>query len=254
MKTDIRPGYVGGCIVSVMLLAVLLLTLLSGRATGFPRQSQNKPPEGARTGEVTVRVVFPDGTPVPGAAVVVARKRYTADIAGVVKVHEVAARSGVAGAEATRMEGGLLGFFRKEVRYAGFLPLEIKAGTHQEVRLILAPVADMDQLCRSCHPEKDAKEAGIIKCTHKSGVPVKPEQAARVASFNRENEELRKAGKPFFPSIVLEPRKVRKGLFSETKPFLVCGSCHTNHVETGHHAYALMPFAEKSVLCRGCHV
>lgn len=236
--------------------AALVACALAAAADGFVGMGRKAPgPDAPKSGPVVVTVRYPDGAPAKGIPVVAGRGEYSTDGDGSVAVTGgVPSIPGVFSAVASRGEGGFLGMFKKNVLYAAFEQVHPKAGQPLEIALKLSPAPNLDAACRPCHPEKGQGIGAVIKCTHKSGVPVKPEQAARVASFNRENEELRKAGKPFYPAIVLEPRKVGKGLFSETKPFLVCGSCHTNHVETGQFAYALMPFAEKSVLCRGCHV
>lgn len=207
-----------------------------------------------RSGEVSLRVVFPDGSPAAGATVTVGRRSWKADAAGTVSAPSIPVGSGVAAGEIRRKEGGFLGLFRKAVTYAGFLLIEPGEGVALTATLPLSPVADLDQSCRKCHPEKGGR-ASMIKCAHKSGIPVKPAQAARVADFNKGNEELRKSGKAGYPAIVLDARKVGSGFFGgEKKEFLVCASCHSNHVETGQRAYVLMPFDEVSVLCRGCHV
>lgn len=252
MKTNSRQVRRRVHIIPAAVVAVVLLALLSRGAAGFP-QSQKKEVEGPKTGEATVRVLFPDGTPASGATVVIDRKRHSADASGIVKIPGVAARSGVVGGEGARKEGGLLGFFRKEVLHAGFLPVDAKAGTPLDVQLKLAPVGDMDSVCRSCHPDKDDKRSGIIKCTHPSGRVLKPALANRVRQFNAGNETLKKEGKPFYPPIVVDSSR-KKGIFSEKQSVLVCLSCHSRHEETGQRTYVLMPFFDKSILCRGCHV
>ena len=207
-----------------------------------------------KSGEVSVRVTFPDGAPAPGAVVTIGRRQFTAGAGGGIVVPGIPASRGVAASVVWRQEGGFLGFFRRNTRYAAFTAISPAAGIPLDVGLRLSPAPDLDARCRSCHPEKGAGAARIIKCTHPSGVPLKPALADRVAKFNKENEELHNAGKPYYPAIVLEQMKIRKGLFGEDRPFLTCESCHSNHVDTGEHAYVLMPFAEKSILCRGCHV
>ena len=236
----------------VSCLAVVCMAAVAG---AFP-QKEGKPSDGnlPKSGAVHVRVAFPDEVPASGAVVTIGRQRFTADAKGVVALPGIPASPGVATAVTWRQEGGFLGFFRKNMRYGAFSASLPTAGAPLEMRLKLSPAPDLDAMCRSCHPEKGAGAARIIKCTHSSGVPLKPALADRVARFNRENEELHKAGKPYYPAIVLEQRKIRKGLFGEDRPFLTCESCHSNHVDTGERAYVLMPFAEKSILCRGCHV
>jgi hypothetical protein len=207
-----------------------------------------------RTGAVSLRVVLPDGSPATGAAVTVGRRLLSADAAGNVSVTSIPVGSGVVSGEIRRKEGGFLGMFRKDVLYAGFLPIEPREGAPLSATLTISPIIDPETSCRKCHPDKGGRSA-MIKCAHRSGIPLKPAQASRVLQFNKENEGLRKSGSPGYPSIPLDTRKVGSGLFGgEKKPFLVCASCHSNHVETGQRAYVLMPFDEASVLCRGCHV
>ncbi len=235
--------------------ATLAVAALAAGATAFPVSGRRpSPADLPKSGPVTVRVAFPDGAPAKGAVVTMGRQRFVADAKGVVAVDGIPALPGVAAADTVRVEGGFLGFFRKSVRYSAFSPVQPAAGAPLELALKLSPTPDLDFRCRTCHPDKPTSVAPLIRCVHKSGVPLKPALAGRVAQFNRENEELRKAGKPYYPPIVLETRKVKKGLFPETQPFLVCESCHSNHVETGYGAYVIMPFSEKSTLCRGCHV
>jgi len=236
-------------------VSVLAVVCVTAGAGAFP-QKEGKPADGnsPKSGEVSIRVTFPDGVPAPGAVVTIGRQRFTADAGGVVASPGIPASPGVAAAVAWRQEGGFLGFFRRNARYAAFAATSPAVGTRLDIGLKLSPAPDLDATCRSCHPEKAAGAARIIKCTHSSGVPLKPALADRVARFNRENDALHKAGKPYYPAIVLEQRRVRKGLFGEDRPFLTCESCHSNHVDTGERAYVLMPFAEKSILCRGCHV
>jgi hypothetical protein len=242
------------CIPGLILLAFILLPAL-GNARAFVSMGK-KPPlsDLPKSGNVTVRVVFPDGSPAAGATVTIGRQRFTADPKGTVPVPGIPAAHGVATADTRRQEGGFLGLFRKNVRYTAFSAVQPSAGNPLEVQLTLGATPDLDSRCRSCHPDKPTGVSPMVKCTHSSGVPVKPALANRVAQFNQENEVLRKAGKPYYPAIVLEQRRVKKGLFGEDQPFLTCESCHSNHVETGEFAYVLMPFAEKSILCRGCHV
>ena len=222
----------------------------------LPSAAQAKGPSASdvpRSGAVALKVVFSDGSPAAAAVVTVGRKIWTADATGTVQVSSIPVASGVASGEIRRKEGGFLGFFKKEIHYAGFISIEPKEGGSLSATLTLSRTEDLDQVCRKCHPEKGGRSA-VIKCAHKSGVPVKPAQAGRVAQFNKENDDLRKSGKQYYPAIVLETRKAGSGLFGEKKPFLVCASCHANHVETGQRAYVLMPFDDISVLCRGCHV
>lgn len=237
-----------GRIVSVAILALVLAGAFEAAAKG-PSASDTP-----RSGVVSIRVVMPDGSPASGAVVTMGRTTFAADAEGKVSAASIPVGSGVASGEIRRKEGGVLGLFRNDVRYLGFLAIDPKEGTGLSAALPLSPVTDMDSSCRKCHPEKGGR-AAAIKCAHKSGVPVKPLQAARVAQFNKDNDGLRKSGKAGYPAIVLETRKVGSGFFGGRKtPFLVCTSCHSNHVETGQRAYVLMPFDEVSVLCRGCHV
>lgn len=241
--------------ISVLFVIGLALAFPTGSVKAFATaEKRASTTEQPKSGAVTVLIAFPDGKPAPGAVVTIGRQRFIADAGGVVSLPGIPASPGVAAAVAWRHEGGFLGLFRKNARYAAFTATSPAMGARLEVGLKLSPAPELDTMCRSCHPEKGAGSARIIKCTHSSGVPLKPALAGRVAQFNRENEELRKAGKPYYPAIVLEQRKVRKGLFGEDRPFLTCESCHSNHVDTGEFAYVLMPFAEKSTLCRGCHV
>jgi len=241
--------------ITAMITLALALGFPGGGVEAFPQgDRRSSPGDLPKSGAVTVRVVFPDAAPAAGAVVTIGLQRYTADAKGVVTVAGIPASPGVAAAVTRRQEGGFLGFFRNDVRYSAFSQVVPAAGTPLEVGLTLSASPDLDARCRSCHPEKAAGAARIVKCTHSSGVPLKPALAARVAQFNRENEDLQKAGKPYYPAIVVEQRRIRKGLFGEDQPFLTCESCHTNHVETGYRAFVLMPFSEKSILCRGCHV
>lgn len=207
-----------------------------------------------KSGEVTIRVAFPDNTAAPGAVVTVGRRKFLADAKGTAAAGGIPAAPGIASADTLRQEGGFLGFFRKTVRYTAFSAIAPTAGAPLDVRLTLGPTPDLDAKCRSCHPDKPTGASPLRKCTHPSGVPLKVPLANRVAKFNQENEALRKSGKPAHPAIALDQRKVKKGLFGEDRQFLTCESCHTNHVDTGNAAYVIMPFAEKSILCRGCHV
>ena len=232
-----------------------LFLAAAGSSVAFVTMAKKpSPADLPKSGEVAVRVMFPDGAPAPGAVVTVGRQRFTADPKGVVTAGGIPASQGVATADTVRQEGGFLGFFRNNVRYTAFSPVTPSAGTPLEVRLTLAQTPDLDARCRACHPTKPAGGSTRIKCTHSSGVPMKPALANRVAQFNQENEALRKAGKTYYPAIALEQRRVKKGLFGEDQPFLACVSCHSNHVDTGEYAFVIMPFAEKSILCRGCHV
>jgi len=245
MTSTFRPFFVVG----------LVLAAATGSSLAFVSMTMKpSPADFPKSGEISVRVTFPDGAPAPGAVVTIGRQRFTAGAGGGIAVPGIPASPGVASAVAWREEGGFLGFFRRNARYAAFTATSPAVGTPLEVGLKLSPAPDLDARCRACHPEKGAGAARIVKCTHSSGVPLKPALADRVARFNRENEALHHAGKPYFPAIVLEQRRVRKGLFGDDRPFLTCESCHSNHVDTGEHAYVLMPFAEKSILCRGCHV
>lgn len=209
---------------------------------------------GAETGEATVKAVLPDGAPAAGAIITFGGKRYVADARGTVKGPGIFARPRLVTGDLTRQEGGFLGFFSKSVRYAAFLPVTMTPGLPPEIRLSLTPVSNMDVMCQACHPPKATADHPIERCVHKSGVTLKPALEARVSQFNKENEGLRNAGRPAYPPIVLDTRKVKRGLFGETRKFLVCTSCHTNHVDSGYKAYVLMPFSDKSVLCLGCHV
>ncbi len=239
-----------GARIAVVFAAALCL------AGGSPAASRAAAPAGAgpASGVTTVKVVLPDGTPAAGAAVTFGGKRYVADAQGTVQGPGIFARPRLVTGDLTRQEGGFLGFFRKSARYAAFFPVNTTAGLPPEIRLTLVPVADMDETCKTCHPPKATADLPFERCVHKSGVPLKPALEARVSQFNKENDGLRNAGKPAYPAIVLESRKVKKGLFGETRKFLVCTSCHTNHVESGYKAYVLMPFSDRSVLCLGCHV
>jgi len=237
-------------------IAVVVSTTLC-LAGGFPAASPGAaPPPATGTGGAvaTVRAVLPDGTPAAGAVVTFGGKRYVADAQGTVKGPGIFARPRLVTGDLTRQEGGFLGFFRKSVRYAAFVPVNTAAGLPPEVRLPLVPVADMDEACKACHPPKATADQPFERCVHQSGVPLKPALAARVTQFNKENDDLRNSGKPAYPALVLESRKAGKGLFGETRKILVCTTCHTNHVESGYKAYVLMPFSDRSVLCLGCHV
>jgi len=227
----------------------------SAGTTAFPSHAGKRPQaEAQQTGPVTVRVEFPDGSPAAGAVVSTGRRRFVADAGGTVSIGGIPAVRGVASADTTRLEGGFFGWFRKKVRYTAFHAVQPVPGAPLQIVLKLSPTPDLEAACRSCHPDKPSGAERNIRCVHSSGVPLKPALAGRVAQFNKENDALRLAGKSYYPPIVLETRKVRKGFFSESRPFLTCESCHSNHVDTGHIAYVIMPFSEKSVLCRGCHV
>ncbi len=245
-----RDGTGRGAPVAGVALALLLL---AGGASGAARAAA-PPQPAANAAEATVKVVLPDGKPAAGAVVTFGGKRYLADAQGLVTGPGISARPRLVTADLTRLEGGFLGFFKKSVRYAAFLPVDTAAAPPTEIRISLAQVKDMDEACKSCHPVKRTAEHPVERCVHKSGVPLKPALAARVVQFNNENEQLRKAGKPAYPAIVVEPRKVKAGLFGEIRMFLVCTTCHTNHVDSGVRAYIIMPFSDKSVLCLGCHV
>lgn len=246
-NADMR-GMAARRIACALILAVVFAVPLP--AAGKGPSAKDTP----RSGAVSLRVVMPDGSPAAGAVVTMGRSILSADPKGKVSATSIPVGSGVVSAEIRRKEGGFLGLFRKDVSYAGFLPIDPKEGVALSATLPLTPVAELDPSCRKCHPEKGGRGA-MIKCAHRSGIPVKPEQAARVSNFNKENEELRKYGKAGHPAILLESRKVGSGFFGGgRKPFLVCLSCHSNHVETGQRAYVLMPFDEVSVLCKGCHV
>jgi hypothetical protein len=232
--------------------AAILAAVLAGTFDADAKGPSAK--DTPRSGAVSLRVVMPDGSPAAGAVVTMGRRSLSADAAGKVSATSIPVRSGVVSGEIRRKEGGFLGLFRKDVFYSGFLSIEPREGAPLSATLTISPVSDQDQSCRKCHPEKGGR-AAAIKCAHRSGIPVKSAQAARVAQFNKENDGLRKSGKAGHPVIALETRKVGSGLFGgDKKPFLVCASCHSNHVETGQRAYVLMPFDEVSVLCRGCHV
>lgn len=207
-----------------------------------------------KSGPVAVRMVFPDGTPAARGVVTIGRRRLTADEKGAVATAAVPAVSGVATGDATRMEGGFLGFFRKPVRYTAFSPVSPLPGKPLDVVLNLSPTPDIDARCRSCHPDKPTGAAPAMRCVHKSGVFLEPALAGRVVEFNKKNEDLRRAGKPYYPPIAVETRRMKKGFFGENRSFLTCESCHSNHVDTGYLAYVPMPFSDKSILCRGCHV
>lgn len=236
-----------GRVVSAAILVVVLAA--AGAAAKGPSTSDTP-----RSGAVSIRVVMPDGSPAAGTVITMGRTTFVADAEGKVSAVSIPVGSGVVSGEIWRKEGGVFGLFRNDVRYVGFLPIDPKEGGTLSATLPLSPVAGMDSSCRKCHPEKGGRGA-MIKCAHRSGVPVKPAQAARVYQFNKDNDGLRKSGKAGYPAIVLESRKVGSGFFGgQKRPFLVCTSCHSNHVETGQRAYVLMPFDEVSVLCRGCHV
>jgi hypothetical protein len=206
------------------------------------------------SGEVVVTVQFPDGKPAGGAMVVVGRKAVKADESGSVKVAGIPAATGVVAVDTARAEGGFLGLFKKNIRYAAIQQVEAKAGAPLKVQLKLAPVSDPDASCRSCHQDKATSTAPVVRCVHKSGVPVKAAQVAKVQQFNSKNEALRKAGKPAMPPIILGERLDNKGLFKSRIAVLNCLSCHTNHLDTGIRQYVLMPFDDPSTLCTGCHV
>jgi hypothetical protein len=242
-----------------VVLSFLLATVPAGRGEaqvvlgGAKRDLSTAP----KTGPVTVRVTWPNGEAAGGVSVVAAGARRTSDAKGVVTLPEGApAPYRVVAAEAVRKEGGVLGMFSKTVKYAVFGTYEPRPGQPVDLALRLAPLPEggIDNLCMGCHP--DPKVAGVIpgvKCVHKSGVPLKPALAGRVAQYNRENEQLRKDKKEAWGDIRLRPGK--KGWFGgQGAPSLMCESCHTVHVETGVRAYAVAPFTEKSTLCRGCHV
>jgi len=231
--------------------AVLLLSVgaLAFDGMGNATPGQDTP----RSGAVTVRVAYPDGSPASAALVVAGQRKHDADAGGMVSIPGgIPAASGVAAADVTRLEGGFLGLFRKTVRYTAFRPVTAAPGAPVTLDLKLQPTPDLDAVCRTCHPEKKTSTVPLFRCAHKSGIPVKPAQAGRVARFNKENEELKRAGKSSFPAIVLDFRK--KGFLSEKVPYLTCESCHSYHVAPGTRQYVLMPFDAKSILCRGCHV
>jgi predicted CXXCH cytochrome family protein len=144
--------------------------------------------------------------------------------------------------------------FKRQVRYAAFQQIDPKAGEPLKVQLKLAAMASLDPSCLSCHPSKPTSVNPVVRCAHKSGVPVKKAQVDRVRAFNRENEALKKAGKPAMPPIILGESAAKTGLFAGKSAVLACTSCHTNHVDTGIRKYVLMPFDDPSTLCRGCHV
>lgn len=238
-----------------LLLAVILLAgastaILAFAGKGSPDKWDNLP----NSGELTVTVTYPDGQPASGVNVIAGRKANRSDRDGVLKLTGIAAAPGVVSAEIVRPEGGFLGMFRNQVRYAAFKQVDPVAGSPLQAKLQLAPVSDLDSACRSCHPEKASSVNPIVRCVHKSGVPVKQAQVVRVRQFNRENEALHKAGKPAMPPIQLNEQAGKTGLFKSRQAVLGCMSCHTNHINTGVRKYVLMPFDDPSTLCRGCHV
>lgn len=233
-------------------IAVSAALLLLG---GFPPVAPAAaPPSSVAAPETVIKAVLPDGSPAAGAVITFGGKRYVADAQGTAKGPGIFRRPRLVTGDLVRQEGGVLGFFRKSVHYGAFLPVETAAGPPREIRLPLAQVAEMDEACRACHPSKATENHPFERCVHKSGVPLKPAMEARVSQFNKENDNLRNTGKPAYPPIAPERRKVRKGLFGETREYLVCLTCHSNHVDSGYKAYVLMPFSDKSVLCLGCHV
>jgi len=240
--------------VALAAAAISAVVLLSAGALAVDGAGKSQPgPDTRKSGTVTVRVVFPDGSPASAARVVAGQQAHDADAKGTVSIPGgIPASSGVAAADVTRLEGGFLGLFRKPVRYTAFRPVAPASGAPVTLDLKLQPTADLDAACKSCHPEKRTSVVPLFRCAHKSGIPVKQAQADRVAGFNKENEYLKKSGKASYPAIVLDFRK--KGFLSEKVPYLTCESCHSNHVATGTRQYVLMPFDEKSILCRGCHV
>jgi predicted CXXCH cytochrome family protein len=240
--------------VALAAAAFSAVVLLSAGAVAFNGTGKTTPgTDTPRSGAVTVRVAFPDSTPASAALVVAGQRKHDADAKGVVSIPGgIPAASGVAAADVTRLEGGFLGLFRKTVRYTAFRPVAPSGGAPVTIDLKLQPTPDIDTACKACHPEKRTSVVPLFRCAHKSGIPVKQEQADRVARFNKENEEMKKAGKTSYPAIVLDFRK--KGFLSEKVPYLTCESCHSNHVATGTRQYVLMPFDEMSILCRGCHV
>jgi len=240
--------------VALAAAAFSAVALLSAGALAFNGAGKSQTgPDTGKSGTVTVRVVFPDGSPASAALVVAGQRKHDADAKGMVSIPGgIPAASGVAAADITRLERGFLGLFRKTVRYAAFRPVTPAGGAPVTIDLKLQPTPDLDAACKACHPEKRTSVVPLFRCAHKSGIPVKPAQADRVARFNKENEDLKKAGKTSYPAIVLDFRK--KGFLSEKVPYLTCESCHSNHVATGTRQYVLMPFDEKSILCRGCHV
>ncbi len=254
MRTGTIIGTTGLWNVGRRIAVAIAAALCLAAAPPVASRAATPPNTGTGVAPATVKVVLPDGTPAAGAVVTFGGKRYVADAQGTVKGAGIFARPRLVTGDVTRMEGGIFGFFRKPVRYAAFLPVNTAAAPSPEIRLTLFPVPDMDEVCKSCHPPKATADHTFERCVHKSGVPLKPALAARVSQFNKENDALRNAGKPAYPPIVLESRKVRTALFGETRKFLVCTSCHTNHVDSGYKAYVLMPFSDKSVLCLGCHV
>lgn len=245
MRTERKPS-----LRWVLLLASMTCFLGAGAVFGFrsPRNLDALP----KTGSVAVRVLFPDNTAAAGAVIVAGGKAYSADERGEVVLEGIPAMYGVVFAEAVRKEGGVLGFFREEVRHEAFQVYDGKPASRLEIRLTLTPQQEVERACRTCHPDHMGQERSVPRCVHKSGVPLKAAQVKRVGEFNEENDKARKSGKRNYPRIVPEIRK--KGFFSERQAILVCTSCHSRHVATGSRAYVLMPFEEKSVLCRGCHV
>lgn len=238
--------------IAIPLIAMILWGSAAFPFSGMGRSKWDGVPA---SGAVDISVRFPDGTGAGGAAVVAGRKVVMADGSGSVKLPAgIPATTGVVAAEITRGEGGFLGLFRKDIRYIAIQQVEPQAGAPLSVQLKLAPAGDIDASCRSCHPEKATSVAPIVRCVHKAGVVVKPAQVAKVKAFNRENEALRKAGKPAMPPIRLLERSDNKGFFKSKVSVLACMTCHTNHVDTGIRKYVLMPFDDPSTLCRGCHV
>jgi predicted CXXCH cytochrome family protein len=233
-----------------LLFASMACVLGAGAVFGFrtPRNLEALP----KTGAVTVWVFFPDNTAAAGAAVVAGGMVHAADERGGVVLTGIPAMFGVVSAEAVRKEGGFLGLFRQEVRYEAFRTYDGKPESRIEIRLVLTRQERVERACRSCHPDHQAQERSMTRCVHKSGVPLKTIQVNQVRRFNEENEKARKSGKRGYPKI--EPEFLKVGIFSEKQAILVCTSCHSRHISTGSRAYVLMPFEEKSVLCRGCHV
>lgn len=234
----------------VFLCGAIVFLAGAGTSYGFrpPRNLEALP----KTGAVTVRAFLPDNTAASGAVVVAGGKAYTADERGGVLLNGIPAMYGVVSAVAVRKEGGVLGLFRQEVRYETFHAYDGKPALPLDIRLNLARQDGVERACRSCHPDHQGQERAVTRCVHKSGIPLKAAQLQRIGQFNEENEQARKSGKQAYPRI--EPEFRKKGFFSEKQAILVCTSCHSRHVSTGSRAYVIMPFEEKSILCRGCHV
>jgi hypothetical protein len=236
-------------------LAMFLVAATASAVAAFSGMGNNSKWAGLpASGEVVVTVQYPDGSPASGAKVVAGRKSFQAGRDGIMKTAGIPVAPGVVASEIIRGEGGFLGMFKNKVPYAAFRQVDPKAETPLQLQLKLAPVTSADAACLGCHPVKPTSVNPIIRCAHRSGIPVKQAQVDRVRQFNKENEALLKAGKPAMPPIVLVDNTVKSGFFSKKHYVLACISCHTNHVDTGVRNYVLMPFDSPSTLCRGCHV